>query len=112
MNTTLQHKRPFLHIHVVALQMVVDVHDFTGGDVKVKVVDEKELVVEGRVEKTGDRGSSVSIHTFRRRFALPSQTDVNAISSAISSDGILTITAPKLVGPLKMFRAESYYEVS
>ncbi|XP_042893943.1 uncharacterized protein LOC122267836 [Penaeus japonicus] len=76
-------------------KIVVDVHDFADGDVKVKAVGE-ELVVEGRVEKSEEGGSSVSSHSFTRRFSLPHFTDMAAITSVMSSDGILTITAPKM----------------
>ncbi|XP_042889967.1 uncharacterized protein LOC122264926 isoform X2 [Penaeus japonicus] len=81
-----------------SLKIVLDVHDFMHGDVKVKVVDERELVVEGRVEKKEEGSSSVSSQSFRRRFSLPHRTDMTCITSVISSDGILTITAPKMVG--------------
>lgn len=77
-------------------QIVLDMHDFMGGDVKVKVVGEKELVVEGRMEKEEGR-SSMSAHSFRRRFSLPHLTDMTAITSVMSSDGILTITVPEVV---------------
>jgi len=77
---------------------VLDVHDFMRGDVKVKVVDE-ELVVEGRAEEE-EGGSSVSTRSFRRRFALPHSTDMTRITSVMSSDGILTITALKTVNNL------------
>ncbi|XP_047474774.1 uncharacterized protein LOC125029069 isoform X2 [Penaeus chinensis] len=76
-------------------KVVMDVHDFMGGDVKVKVVGEKDLVVEGSVEKK-EGGSSVSSHSFRRLFSLPRLTDLSAINSVMSSDGILTITSPKI----------------
>ncbi|XP_069981332.1 uncharacterized protein [Penaeus vannamei] len=76
-------------------KVVMDVHDFMGGDVKVKVVGEKDLVVEGSVEKK-EGGSSVASHSFRRRFSLPRLTDLSAIDSVMSSDGILTITTPKI----------------
>lgn len=66
-------------------KIVLDVHDFVDGDLKVKVVGERELLVEGR------KGTQ----KFSRRFTLPEDTDVGAIDSVMSSDGILTITAPK-----------------
>nr|XP_027219787.1 uncharacterized protein LOC113812152 isoform X2 [Penaeus vannamei] len=75
-------------------KIVLDVHDFMAGDVKVKVVDERELLVEGRVEKKEEGSSSLSSYSFRRRFTLPQHTDMTAITSVMSSDGILTITAP------------------
>ncbi|XP_063603419.1 uncharacterized protein LOC134779292 [Penaeus indicus] len=77
-------------------KVVLDVHEFLGGDVTVKVVGEKELVVEGRVEKKEEGSSCVALHSFRRRFSLPRLTNMAAITSAMSSDGVLTITVPKL----------------
>lgn len=78
-------------------QIVMDVHEFTDGKVKVRVVGERELVVEGSTEKEEEGNSSISSHSFRRRFSLPRQTDMAAITSVMSSDGILTISAPKVV---------------
>lgn len=77
-------------------QIVLDVHEFIEGDVKVNLIDEQQLVVEGRVQKK--EGNSSSSNTFRRIFALPGDTDMTAIMPVISADGILTITAPKMVG--------------
>lgn len=70
------------------LQIVLDVHDFVNGEMKVKVVGERELAVEGRL--ADDR-------SFRRCFSLPQNTDMDAITSVMSADGILTITAPQKV---------------
>ncbi|XP_042855521.1 uncharacterized protein LOC122242304 isoform X2 [Penaeus japonicus] len=77
-------------------KVVLDVHEFLAGDVKVKAVGERELAVEGRVDRKEEGSSCVTSHTFRRRFCLPSHTDMTAITSVMSSDGILTITVPKL----------------
>ncbi|XP_047474849.1 uncharacterized protein LOC125029107 [Penaeus chinensis] len=75
-------------------KVVLDVHDFMNEDVKVKVVDNKELVVEGRAEKSD--GTSRSSKSFCRRFTFPGAVDMSAVTSAMSSDGVLTITAPKI----------------
>ncbi|XP_064079467.1 LOW QUALITY PROTEIN: uncharacterized protein LOC135196549 [Macrobrachium nipponense] len=77
-------------------KIVLDVHDFVEGDLKVKVVGDRELLVEGRREKAQEGASATSSQKFSRRFALPEGTDIGAIDSVMSSDGILTITAPKL----------------
>ncbi|ROT63593.1 heat shock protein 21 [Penaeus vannamei] len=77
-------------------KVVLDVHEFLGGDVRVKVVGERELQVEGRVDRKEEGSPCVTSHTFRRRFSLPRLTDMTAITSAMSSDGVLTITVPKL----------------
>ncbi|XP_069981754.1 serine-rich adhesin for platelets [Penaeus vannamei] len=75
-------------------KVVLDVHDFMNEDVRVKVVDNKEVVVEGRAEKND--GTLRSSKSFCRRFTLPGAVDMNAVTSAMSSDGVLTITAPKI----------------
>ncbi|ROT62318.1 heat shock protein 21 [Penaeus vannamei] len=75
-------------------KIVLDVHDFLEGDVRVKVLDEEELV--GHVERKEEGSLSVSSHSFRRYFSLPRHTDMAAITSVMSTDGILTITAPKM----------------
>ena len=71
-------------------------HDFLGGDIKVKVVGKSEVQVEGRIEKEED--GSVSMRSFCRSFHLPGVVDVDAVTSALSSDGVLTIKAPKGAG--------------
>lgn len=67
------------------------------GDLKVKVAGETEVVVEGRVERREEGSSSVSSYSFRRRFSLPEDIDMTAITCIMSSDGILTISASKMV---------------
>ncbi|XP_045131968.1 serine-rich adhesin for platelets-like isoform X1 [Portunus trituberculatus] len=77
-------------------KIVIDVHNFLNGDVRVRVEGEREVVVEGSTDtKTDDL--AVSSNSFRRRFCLPANTDTAAMSAVISDDGILTITAPRLV---------------
>ncbi|KAK8382844.1 hypothetical protein O3P69_011416 [Scylla paramamosain] len=74
-------------------QVVLDVHDFLGGDIKVKVVGRNEVEVEGRIEK--EEGGCMSMQSFCRSFHLPGVVDVDAVTSCLSSDGVLTIKAPK-----------------
>lgn len=69
-----------------------------GGEITVKAVKDRELVVEGRVEKEED-GSSYT-KRFLRHFVLPFDVYLESVSSVMSSDGVLTITAPKKVGSL------------
>lgn len=54
----------------------------------------KGIVVEGQT--SCEEGTSSSSRSFRRVFSLPRNADVAAITSALSSDGVLTIVAPKL----------------
>lgn len=72
------------------VQIVLDVHDFMEGDIKVQVLDEEELLIEGQT----------SCHSFRRTFTLPDQANLDAITSFISLDGIMTVTVPRLVSAI------------
>lgn len=77
-------------------QIVIDVHDFvTDGEVNVKVVNDKYLEVEGCIDKKEEK--NISKNNFKRRFTLPKNIDIQSISSLLSSDGVLTITSPKIV---------------
>nr|XP_027219779.1 protein lethal(2)essential for life-like [Penaeus vannamei] len=77
------------HTHKV----VMDVHDFTSGDVTVSLVGGSELVIEGQAEK--QEGSCSARKSFCRRFLLPELVERDAISSALSSDGILSVISSK-----------------
>ncbi|ROT71458.1 heat shock protein 21 [Penaeus vannamei] len=74
-------------------QIVMDVLDFLGGDVTVRLVEGKELLVEGQAERQD--GGRVSRVSFVRRFALPELVERDAVSCVLSSDGILTIVSEK-----------------
>ncbi|KAK8723786.1 hypothetical protein OTU49_011548 [Cherax quadricarinatus] len=74
-------------------KMMIDVKDFKPEDINVKIVDDT-VVVEGKIEKK--EGNAISTQMFTRRFMLPPIVNLNAVSSALSRDGVLTINAPKL----------------
>ncbi|ROT62328.1 heat shock protein 21 [Penaeus vannamei] len=74
-------------------KIVMDVLDFLGGDVTVRLVEGKELLVEGQAERQD--GGRVSRVSFVRRFALPELVERDAVSCVLSSDGILTIVSEK-----------------
>ena len=80
-------------IFMFPTQFVLDADEFKGGDIEVKVVGE-ELVVEGR----GDASSA----PFSRRFFLSSPVDVSAVTSVMSTDGVLLVTAPTSVSQLRV----------
>ncbi|KAK4300942.1 hypothetical protein Pmani_026883 [Petrolisthes manimaculis] len=81
-------------------KIVMDVHDFVKGDVNINLVGEREMVVEGRLE-THEGNVAVSSNSFKRRFCLPHDTNIEAISSVMSSDGVLTITVPRMMKQIK-----------
>ncbi|ROT62307.1 heat shock protein 21 [Penaeus vannamei] len=78
-------------------KFVIDVHDFMDvGEISVKAVNERELVVEGHLEKKED--GSKSSKRFLRRFVVPGDIELEAVISVMSSDGVLKILAPKKEG--------------
>jgi len=80
-------------------KIVIDVHDFvTDGEVIVKVVNDRYLEVEGCIDVEEEETKSKK--SFKRRFILPKSTDIENISSLLSSDGVLTITSPKKGGDI------------
>nr|AIU47040.1 heat shock protein [Phenacoccus solenopsis]QAX88058.1 heat shock protein 20.7 [Phenacoccus solenopsis] len=97
--------RPHRHLHpddsgisTVANQkdqfkVNLDVQQFKPEEVNVKVVDDY-LVVEGKHEERQDKHGYIS-RQFTRRYKLPPNVNLEAISSNLSSDGVLSITAPK-----------------
>ena len=62
----------------------------------VKTVDEREVVIEGSVKR--QEGNTISSKSFRKRYVLPQDIVTEKVTSVVSSDGILTIIAPKKVG--------------
>ncbi|XP_058835624.1 protein lethal(2)essential for life-like [Topomyia yanbarensis] len=78
-------------------QINLDVQQFSPEEITVKVTD-KAIVVEGKHEEKQDEHGFIERH-FVRRYMLPAGHDQNNIVSSLSSDGILTITAPKKALP-------------
>lgn len=75
---------------------MLDVQDFSSsGEMTVQFLSERELLVEGRVEEEGK--CSRSCRRFQRCFLMPGPVDLQAVTSVLSADGVLTITAPKKV---------------
>lgn len=74
-------------------QVILDVQQFSPNEITVKT-NSNCIVVEGKHEEKQDEHGYVSRH-FVRRYVLPREHDVNDVVSSLSSDGILTITAPK-----------------
>ncbi|KAG0725398.1 Protein lethal(2)essential for life [Chionoecetes opilio] len=78
-------------------QAVMDVKDFSPSDLQVRVVEDR-VVVEGKYLKQSEDGSSMSSKSFHKEFTLPSTADIDAVSTALSKDGVLTVKAPKREG--------------
>ncbi|XP_018788060.1 PREDICTED: heat shock protein 23-like [Bactrocera latifrons] len=74
-------------------QVSMDVAHFKPSELNVRVVD-NSIVVEGKHEEREDDHGYISRH-FLRRYSLPKGYDPNKVMSSLSSDGVLTVMAPK-----------------
>jgi len=73
----------------------LDVQQFKPNEVSVKVAD-GYIVVDGKHEERSDEHGFIS-RQFTRRYQVPDNVDPNMITSTLSSDGVLSIGAPKKV---------------
>lgn len=76
-------------------KVTLDVQQFKPNEIKVKVVDDY-VVVEGKHEEREDKHGYIS-REFRRKYRLPPNVKADAITSNLSSDGLLSIQCPKKV---------------
>lgn len=79
-------------------RVMMDVQHFKPEEIEVKIVD-NHLVVTAKHEDKRDDHGWVS-RQFVRRYQLPEDINAELLSSKLSSDGLLTIVAPKMQ-PLK-----------
>ncbi|XP_030756449.1 heat shock protein 27-like [Sitophilus oryzae] len=75
-------------------QAIIDVQQFKPEELTVKVNKDRTVTVEGKHEEKQDEHGFISRH-FVRKYLLPEDCDVNQVISKLSSDGVLSITAPK-----------------
>lgn len=73
------------------LKLRFDVHDYLPEEMEVKTVDNKLLVQAKHEEKSANKQV---YREFKREFVLPKGVDPESVSSALSTDGILTVQAP------------------
>ena len=91
-------------------QIMLDVRDFAEGSVSVRALGENELVVEGIIQKKEESSPSENCkstkscsRSFQQRFMFPG-LQVEGVTSSVSSDGVMTITAPRIVSVLQNIR--------
>lgn len=80
-----------LHFGKDGFQACVDVHHFEPSEITVKTVDHT-VIIEGKHEERDDPHGSVQRH-FIRKYELPKDYDMKTLSSSLSSDGVITLTA-------------------
>lgn len=73
----------------------LDVQHFQPNEISVKVTD-KEITIEGKHEERQDNHGFIS-RQFLRRYALPRDCLSESVTSTLSSDGILTVMANKIL---------------
>ncbi|XP_068620723.1 protein lethal(2)essential for life [Battus philenor] len=78
-------------------EVILDVQQFSPEEITVKTSNNC-VVVEGKHEEKQDEHGFVS-RQFTRRYILPSGYDTADLVSTLSSDGVLTIAAPKRPPP-------------
>ncbi|XP_066998230.1 alpha-crystallin A chain [Anabrus simplex] len=71
----------------------LDVQQFKPDEISVKMVG-NSVVVEGKHDERQDEHGFIS-RQFQRRYVLPEDVDAENVVSKLSSDGILSIQAPK-----------------
>lgn len=75
-------------------QVHIDVEKFSPEEITVKVTDDNVITIEGKHDERKDEHGYIS-RQFVRKYAIPSCHDMKQIESKLSSDGVLTITAPR-----------------
>jgi crystallin, alpha B len=78
---------------------MIDVSHFTPEEITVKTVD-NNVVVTAKHEERQDEHGFIS-REFTRRYQLPRDIDPSTVTSSLSSEGVLTINAPKKQPELK-----------
>lgn len=78
-------------------KVILDVQQFKPEEINVKVVDNC-VVVEAKHEEKRDEHGWIS-RQFERRYLIPDQCNIEQVASNLSSDGVLTITAPRKEQP-------------
>ncbi|CAH0731567.1 unnamed protein product, partial [Brenthis ino] len=75
-------------------QVNLDVQHFSPEEITVKTTD-GYIVVEGKHEEKKDQHGYIS-RQFVRRYALPKGCNPDTVESKLSTDGVLTVTAPRV----------------
>ncbi|XP_044752838.1 protein lethal(2)essential for life-like [Coccinella septempunctata] len=76
-------------------QANLDVQQFKPEEITVKATGNNTITIEGKHEEKEDDHGFISRH-FVRKYVIPKDCDYNKVESKLSSDGVLTITAPRI----------------
>lgn len=78
-------------------QVNLDVQQFAPEEISVKATGDNTITIEGKHEEKQDEHGFISRH-FVRKYVLPKGCNIEQVASSLSSDGVLTITAPRAEG--------------
>nr|CAD7402984.1 unnamed protein product [Timema cristinae]CAD7434466.1 unnamed protein product [Timema monikensis] len=84
-----------LHQNADEFKVTLDVQQFRSDELTVKTVD-YYIVIEGKHKENKDQFCIIS-NEFKRSYLLPNYVDIDHLTSSLSSDGLLTVHAPKKV---------------
>ncbi|XP_023029242.1 protein lethal(2)essential for life-like [Leptinotarsa decemlineata] len=76
-------------------QANLDVQQFKPEEISVKVTGENTITIEGKHEEKKDEHGQIYRH-FVRTYKIPKNCDMSKVESKLSSDGVLSIMAPRL----------------
>lgn len=79
-------------------QVKLNVRNFAPQEITVKTLDSNCVQIEGKHEEHEDGKGYIS-RQFIRKFVLPEGHDLKEVVSSLSSDGTLTVTAPRKAKP-------------
>ena len=74
-------------------KILVNVENYKPEELVIKTVD-NTVIVEAKHEEKTTEGRSYSTQSFNQSFTLPKGVDPESVSSALSKQGVLTISAP------------------
>nr|AHH25011.1 heat shock protein 21 [Agasicles hygrophila] len=72
----------------------IDVQHFHPEEITVKVTNDNVITIEGKHEEREDEHGEIYRH-FVRTITVPKQYDMSKIESKLSTDGVLSVTAPR-----------------
>jgi len=90
--------------HAQGYKIVLDMEDYNVREPKLQVLSDNDLIIEGVADRKDEDGESIY---FRRQFVFSKVVNMEALTSAISSEGVLTVKAP-----LKVARVTKASEIT
>ncbi|KAG5876143.1 hypothetical protein JTB14_021076 [Gonioctena quinquepunctata] len=82
-------------------QVKLNVQDFKPEEISIKTVNGNAIQVEAKHEEKHAEDNGFISREFIKRFVLPRGHDLKSAVSSLSSDGVLTITAPRKIEELE-----------